>query len=149
MRSSLFTFTLTATVAAQGFRPGGIVQTDAGRIVGKASSWKGQVSEYLGVPFAKPPVGTLRWEPPQAFRRASTKFINATNYGLSCAESASWASRANPNAPNNIGQSENEQSEDCLSLNIWTKPQTGERKKAVMVSSVGVFLKMAATDIWR
>ena len=24
-------------------------------------------------------------------------------------------------------------SEDCLSLNIWTKPQTGERKKAVLV----------------
>ena len=24
-------------------------------------------------------------------------------------------------------------SEDCLTLNIWTKPQTGERKKAVMV----------------
>jgi hypothetical protein len=24
-------------------------------------------------------------------------------------------------------------SEDCLSLNIWTKPQTGDRRKAVMV----------------
>jgi cholinesterase len=24
-------------------------------------------------------------------------------------------------------------SEDCLTLNVWTKPQVGERKKAVMV----------------
>lgn len=26
-----------------------------------------------------------------------------------------------------------ETSEDCLTLNVWTKPQTGEKKKAVMV----------------
>jgi carboxylesterase type B len=25
------------------------------------------------------------------------------------------------------------QSEDCLYINVWTKPQTGEKKKAVMV----------------
>lgn len=30
----------------------------------------------------------------------------------------------------NIGIQE---SEDCLTLNVWTKPQTGEKKKAVMV----------------
>jgi carboxylesterase type B len=24
-------------------------------------------------------------------------------------------------------------SEDCLTLNVWTKPQTGEKRKAVMV----------------
>jgi carboxylesterase type B len=24
-------------------------------------------------------------------------------------------------------------SEDCLNLNVWSKPQTGEKKKAVMV----------------
>jgi carboxylesterase type B len=24
-------------------------------------------------------------------------------------------------------------SEDCLTLNVWTKPQTGEKKKAVLV----------------
>jgi carboxylesterase type B len=28
------------------------------------------------------------------------------------------------------------QSEDCLYLNIWTKPQTGEKKKAVMVRTL-------------
>lgn len=53
----------------------------------------------------------------------------------SCAESASLPYRTDPNMPPpiTIGASENEQSEDCLYLNIWTKPQAGERKKAVMV----------------
>ena len=31
------------------------------------------------------------------------------------------------------GQVNHTMSEDCLSLNIWTKPQSGEKKKAVMV----------------
>lgn len=50
-----------------------------------------------------------------------------------CAESASRASRNNPNAPNNIGAAEGKMSEDCLFLNVWTKPQVGEKNKAVLV----------------
>jgi hypothetical protein len=60
------------------------------------------------------------------------KYISNVKFS-SCAESASRPSRANPNAPGNIGASENAQSEDCLYLNIWTKPQIGEKKKAVLV----------------
>jgi carboxylesterase type B len=50
----------------------------------------------------------------------------------SCAESASRPSRNDPKSPGNIGASENAQSEDCLTLNLWTKPQAGEKKKAVL-----------------
>jgi carboxylesterase type B len=32
-----------------------------------------------------------------------------------------------------LGQAGDTFSEDCLTLNVWTKPQTGEKKKAVMV----------------
>jgi carboxylesterase type B len=39
----------------------------------------------------------------------------------------------NTKSPQNIGAAENEMREDCLYLNIWTKPQTGEKKKAVMI----------------
>ena len=39
----------------------------------------------------------------------------------------------NAKSPQNIGAAENEMREDCLYLNIWTKPQTGEKKKAVMI----------------
>jgi cholinesterase len=34
-----------------------------------------------------------------------------------------------------LGQQEDVFSEDCLFLNVWTKPQVGEQKKAVMVVS--------------
>jgi carboxylesterase type B len=32
-----------------------------------------------------------------------------------------------------LGQAGDTFSEDCLTLNIWAKPQVGEKKKAVMV----------------
>ena len=55
------------------------IKTTSGNVVGQASSWKAQVSEYLGVPFAQPPTGDLRWAAPQAIKN-STKTINATKY---------------------------------------------------------------------
>lgn len=35
----------------------------------------------------------------------------------------------------NYGSTIPSQDEDCLTLNIWTKPQTGDDKKAVLVST--------------
>jgi hypothetical protein len=43
------------------------VKTSAGKITGHASKWQSQVSEYLGIPFAKPPTGTRRFAAPQPF----------------------------------------------------------------------------------
>jgi len=37
-------------------------------------------------------------------------------------------------------------SEDCLTLNVWTKPQVGEKKKAVMVWIVGGGWTTGATN---
>jgi Carboxylesterase family len=58
---------------------GQAVKTTSGSIVGQASSWKKEVSEYLGVPFAAPPVGPLRWAAPQPFK-GDGKTIQATKY---------------------------------------------------------------------
>jgi len=66
-------------VQCQAWQVGQTVKTTSGTIVGHASSWKTQVSEYLGVPFAKPPVGDLRWAAPAAITDSS-KTINATRY---------------------------------------------------------------------
>lgn len=41
----------------------------------------------------------------------------------------------------------NPQSEDCLSLNVWTKPQVGETKKAVLVWIYGGGFTSGATAI--
>jgi cholinesterase len=46
-----------------------------------------------------------------------------------------------------LGQVNDHFSEDCLTLNVWTKPQTGEVKKAVMVWIYGGGYSAGATDI--
>jgi cholinesterase len=81
MRSSIFALIGVASLAqAQTWQVGQSVQTQTGKVIGKASSWKNQVSEYLGVPFAKPPVGDLRWAAPQALDKNSSKVIEATKF---------------------------------------------------------------------
>jgi para-nitrobenzyl esterase len=78
----------------------------AGRpaIVTESGPLKGVVTptldEYLGIPFAAPPVGTLRWMPPQPFGRWHGVF-NATQFGNNCTQPADG-------------------DEDCLFLNIYT-----------------------------
>jgi cholinesterase len=61
------------------WKVGNAVKTTSGTVVGQASHWKPGVSEYLGIPFAKPPQGDLRWAPPQAVADTS-QVINATKY---------------------------------------------------------------------
>src|SRR5688572_1558411 len=46
---------------------GQIVNTTSGPLKGKGSSWKPLVSEYLGIPYAQPPVGSLRFRAPQPY----------------------------------------------------------------------------------
>jgi hypothetical protein len=65
--------------AQQAWKAGQAVKTTSGNVVGQASGWKTEVSEYLGVPFALPPVGDLRWAAPQPIKDGS-KTINATKF---------------------------------------------------------------------
>jgi cholinesterase len=120
------------------FRPGQTVNTTSGPVTGHASSWQKEVSEYLGIPFAVPPVGSLRWAAPQAYK--SSKPVGAHKFSPDCAANVgapagskiSYGSVADT-VKGILGQAGDEFSEDCLTLNVWTKPQSGEKKKAVMV----------------
>ncbi|KAG8784349.1 hypothetical protein FRC12_018774 [Ceratobasidium sp. 428] len=73
---------------------------------------------FLGIPFAKPPVGPLRFKPPVPWSQGNIKVVNATQDGHSCVQSSTWTS--------------NSISEDCLTLNIW-KPTHVTGKLPVMV----------------
>jgi cholinesterase len=73
---------LASAVAAQAWTVGQVVDTVSGKVKGQASSWKPQVSEYLGIPFAQPPVGPLRFAAPKLF--TSSAAVNATKFGPSC-----------------------------------------------------------------
>jgi cholinesterase len=135
MRYSLITLAFTTTLVhgRATWNIGEAVKTTSGTVIGQASKWQPEVSEYLGIPFAKPPEGELRWAAPQAITDAS-KVINATKYGYACAESASKWSQGVPDGAAASGAADVAvQREDCLHLNIYTKPQVGEKKKAVLV----------------
>ena len=97
------------------------IDTPAGRLIGER---QGDVLAFKGIPFAKPPVGPLRWrmaEPLEPW----TGVRDATRFGHVC-----------PQAPTQlevlIGSTMGEQAEDCLYLNVWT-PGCDSAKRPVMV----------------
>jgi para-nitrobenzyl esterase len=59
----------------------------------------GNITEFLGIPYAAPPVGDLRWTPPQPFGRWHG-VLNASSFGNVCTQGGRGA-------------------EDCLFLNIY------------------------------
>jgi hypothetical protein len=71
-------FTLSSLLSfANSWKVGQSVQTTSGLVYGHAAS-NTSVSEYLGIPYAKPPIGALRFEPPQKYISNST--INGTDF---------------------------------------------------------------------
>lgn len=76
---------------------------------------------WKGIPFAKPPVGDLRWRPPVA-PEAWTGERDATRFGSACLQMGRiYGPGANNRFDDTIGQTLNTPvgSEDCLTLNIW------------------------------
>lgn len=97
-----------------------LVQTDAGLLQGKQS---GPGSAYLGIPFAAPPVGELRWKAPEpAAPWQGTK--SATALGHACKQDGTLPPAGAPDS-----------SEDCLYLNVYvpeTDPANGGTALPVM-----------------
>jgi hypothetical protein len=77
--SSLLVDILWGCPTTHAFNVGGHVDTTSGPVQGKASALRHEVSEYLGIPYAKPPVGDLRFAAPVAVNRSTTP-LNATAY---------------------------------------------------------------------
>ncbi|WYZ36719.1 hypothetical protein EsH8_II_000225 [Colletotrichum jinshuiense] len=117
------------------------VETTSGVVEGHAASSVDQVSEYLGIPYAQPPVESLRFQPPAKYTGSSP--INGSAYGHQCMQPAGSGVTlevavklgvpASATAVLTALGDTGSQSEDCLTLNVWTKPQTGDAKKAVLV----------------
>ncbi|TKA50094.1 hypothetical protein B0A49_12120, partial [Cryomyces minteri] len=105
---------------------GATVNTTSGPVTGHPARNRTQVSEYLGIPYAQPPLGPLRFAAPQKF--ASAQPFNASVF------SPYVRSLPNGKRPTNafLGQPGNPQSEDCLTLNVWTKATSHQRRKPVL-----------------
>ncbi|GAB1293474.1 Carboxylic ester hydrolase [Apodemus speciosus] len=77
------------------------------------------VAIFLGVPFAKPPLGSLRFAPPEPAEPWS--FVkNATSYPPMCSQDAVVGQMVNDLLTNNKEKIRLQFSEDCLYLNVYT-----------------------------
>lgn len=104
------------------------VKTDAGLVSGVAGATP-SVRVFKGIPFAAPPVGDLRWRPPQA--PAKWNGVRAANtFSANCVQrSANGASFP----PYGGDRSATTMSEDCLYLNVYTAATSSTAKQPVMV----------------
>ena len=75
---------------------------------------------FLGIPYAQPPVGELRFAPARPAKRWKG-VRQAVEFGPSCPQNPGALSAPGP------------QSEDCLSLNVYTPANPGRKKLPVMV----------------
>ena len=89
---------------ASGCASGTTVQTHSGPVCGIVNEGDDQ---WLGIPYAAPPVGTLRWQPPQP-PAPWTQTLAATAFGSECVQGPVFPATT----PAMVG------SEDCLFLNV-------------------------------
>jgi hypothetical protein len=96
------------------------VRLESGVLEGmRFSSMQSEVA-FLGVPYAAPPVGDLRWKPPQPVS-PWTSTRKATEFGAACPQlPAKWFPYIGWN-------------EDCLYLNVWTTQFSASAKLPVIV----------------
>jgi para-nitrobenzyl esterase len=94
-----------------------VVRVQEGSLRGLAH---GPATAFKGIPYAAPPVGDLRWAPPQP-PRPWRGVREATRFRAVC-----------PQPPNRGLPKDAVQSEDCLTLNVW-RPRDGTGKAPVLV----------------
>ncbi|CAI7638883.1 unnamed protein product [Penicillium crustosum] len=91
------------------------------------------VTEWLGIPYAQPPVDQLRFAPPQPYTPRGVHI--ASDYGKDCMYPVSKLVDYPDKTPqfDSIFEAfaainNNTQSEDCLTLNVWSKPDSNQLK---------------------
>ena len=101
------------------------VVTDSGIYRGYSSEYAEGISVYKGIGYAAPPVGDLRWKPPEpAIPFAGIR--QADRIGSACWQAQN--SDASLYARGNLNRSE-----DCLYLNVFTSATSSEEDLPVMV----------------
>jgi para-nitrobenzyl esterase len=102
----VFTLISVATALADNSSHRPIAFTESGLVIGSTTDGG---SEFLGIPYAAPPVGALRWTPPQRYGFFPGFVLQATQFGSECTQAGGG-------------------SENCLFLNVFTPPtESAER----------------------
>lgn len=116
-KSVISSFAALMLIAAALAQPSKPVKVEGGLLQGAVEDG---LTIYRGIPYAAPPIGDLRWRPPQS--PPKWQGVRAADqYGRACIQTN--AAIAKLPAP----------SEDCLYLNVWTPAKSATEKLPVMV----------------
>lgn len=111
---------LALPLGLYGATSGPQAKTASGVVEGKDD---GAVHAFLGIPYAAPPVGDLRWKPPAAAAKWDG-VRKATEFGAHCMQGKVYGDMNFRDAG---------ASEDCLTLNVWVPAKAAAAKLPVMV----------------
>jgi para-nitrobenzyl esterase len=121
MKNALsFVATLLVASALSAAPADDVVKIDSGSVKGVDD---GAVIAFKGIPFAAPPVGDLRWRPPQPVH-PWTGVRSAAEYGSDCMQLPFPGDAAPLGTP---------PAEDCLVMNVWAPSHASGGKLPVMV----------------
>jgi para-nitrobenzyl esterase len=122
-------------VAVAGERDELVVELTSGRVAGRRSQG---VSAFLGIPYAAPTGGAGRFRPPRPPAPWQGTRL-ATEYGPACPQPPIRENLViSPEVERAMfGLADEPQSEDCLSLNVWTPSLGDGSARPVLVSFHG------------
>jgi carboxylesterase type B len=115
------------------------VRTAQGLVSGVAGR-SPDVRVFKGIPFAAPPVGPLRWKPPQPAERWSG-VRRGDAFGPRCMQIAGDAGGSRRQS---TVAAEQPMNEDCLYLNVWTAAESAGDRRPVMVWAHGGSFQIGA-----
>lgn len=102
-----------------------VLQVDGGQLQGVVEDG---VASYKGIPFAAPPVGALRWRPPQPIAPWSG-VRHAAEFGANCMQGRFSPPPTRGASPAPGAAPAQTPSEDCLFLNVWRPASAGAGAK--------------------
>lgn len=114
-----------------------VIPTTSGRIIGKADPALPNVHQYLGIPYAVPPVNGRRWAAPELLNQPDAE-IQATRLPPSCLQYLD-THLPNPLLENVLEfnlqglNTTGAISEDCLTLSVWAPASTAASPEGVPV----------------